>query len=184
MAPPDRHLRCGGPPDFERLCRTFNITPKLRFQSPQPSARCSLRSLHGDSTGSVTKVFPSWSERRQARGGSPRESEERGVVEGRRTERAAELSRSQPPVSRLRRERVSVSVPRGEGCLSGDISFWSHTRRSAADLSSCTTARSCEADCASFPTSVVGAIVGALGCAFFLCFSSHLLSLSSEYLCV
>lgn len=98
-------------------------------------------------------------------------------MERRRTVRTAELSRFQPPVSRLRGTRVSVSVPRGEGRLSGDISSWSHTRRSAADLSSCTAARFCFADWASFPTSVAGAIVGALGCAFFICFSLHLLSL-------
>lgn len=158
-----------------------NITARLRFQSLQPSARCSLRSLHGDGLSGSNpgaKVFPSWSERRKARGRSPGESEER-----RRTVRTAELSRFQPPVSRLRGARVSVSVPRGEGRLSGDISSWSHTRWSTADLSSCTAARSCEADWASFPTSVVGAIVGALGCASFfffliiiICFSFHLLT--------
>ena len=64
----------------------------------------------------------------------------------------------------------------GGGRLSGDIPSWSHTRWSTADLSSRTAARSWEADRASFPTSVVGAIVGALSCAFLSCFSSHLLS--------
>ena len=101
------------------------------------------------------------------------------MEEGGRTGRTADLSRFQPPVSRLRGARASVSVtPRGGrgGRLSGDIPSWSHTRWSTADLSSRTAARSWEADRASFPTSVVGAIVGALSCAFMSCFSSHLLS--------
>lgn len=76
-----------------------------------------------------------------------------------------------------RSEGVCFCPPGGEGRLSGDISSWSHTRLSAADFSPSTTARSCEADWASFPTSVAGAIVGALlGCAFVICFSFHLLS--------
>lgn len=132
-------------------------------------------------TNPGAKVFPSCSESREACCGFPAESEERRVLERRRTVRTADLSRFQPPVSRLRGAKVSVSVLRGEGGLSGDISSGSHTQWSTADLSSCTTARSCEADCASFPTSVVRAIVGALGCAFFkiffICFSFHLLSL-------
>lgn len=121
--------------------------------------------------------FPKLVRETQASAGSPGESERTRVLERRRTVRTADLNRFQPPVSRLRGARVSVSVPRGEGRRSGDISFWSHTRWSAADLSSCTTVRSCEADWASFTTSVVGAIVGALSCAFLICFSFHLLPL-------
>lgn len=169
MAPPDRHLRCGGPwtlRDFAGL-----LLMSHRFQSPQQqSARCSLRSPHGHSAlagNPGAKVSPKLlRDAAAASRCSPGESEHRRVLERRRTVRTADLGRFQPPVSRLRGARVSVSVPRGEGRLSGDISSWSHTRRSAADLSSCTTARSCEAGWASFPTSVVGAIVGALGCAF------------------
>lgn len=59
------------------------------------------------------KFSPSWSEGRAARAGSPGESEERGVVGRRRTVRAAEPSRFQPRVPRLRGARVSVSVPLG-----------------------------------------------------------------------
>lgn len=62
------------------------------------------------------KVFPKLV--RETRGVwlvSGGEVKERRVVESRRTGRTADPSRSQPPVSRLRGARVSVSVPRGGG---------------------------------------------------------------------
>lgn len=52
-----------------------------------------------------------------------------------------------------------LSAPWRDCRLSGEVSSRSHTRSSAADLSSNTAARSCEADWASFPMSVAGAMV-------------------------
>lgn len=130
-----------------------------------PAWTLSTAGFRGSNPGA--KVFPSCSERRRLLGGSPGESEDRRVLERGRTVRTADLSRFQPPVSRLRGAAVSVSVPRGVGGLARDISCRSHTRWSIADLSSWTTACSSEEDRPSFPTSVVGAIVGAPGCAFF-----------------
>lgn len=104
---------------------------------------------------------------------SPEGSEKSGVVHGRRKVRTAEMSCLLLAVSRLRGEMVSVSVPRGEGRLSGDISVRSHSRWSRAELTSCTAARLYEADWASFPTSAAEAIVRSLSSAFRLFVVSH-----------
>lgn len=153
MAPPDRHLRCGGSWTPDRLCRTLT-EPKLCFQSRLST----LTGFSGSNPGGQS--FPQVVQR----GCSRRESEEWRVH--------CTHGRSGPfPASSFQVERsegVCFCPPGGRASCQVIFPPWSHTRWSAADLSSCTTARSWEADWASFPTSVVGAIVARFLCVFLL----------------
>lgn len=166
----------------------LQISQRRCVSSPRSrahDAHCALRMETQHWQAQRPKFPPSCSERQGARGGSPGGSEERRAVGRRRTVRAAEPRRFQPPVSSLRGAMGVCFCPlRGGSACQVIFSSCSHTRWSPADLSSNTAARSCEADWASFPTSVAGAIVGALlGCAFLICFSFHLLSAPLE-ICV